>query len=554
MAYNLLIKKREPRMIDRVLIRNYSLFFATLVFCAGGLIYILIAGDREIGKTDAMVAHTQSVITEAEKLATLVEGMLSSQRGYIISNQQHFLDEYETKRDKISEHIASLTELTSDNHSQASRMVEIRSHFIEFSTRLEERAQKYTPIPPDTKIILDDVQSINGLKENIIRINQSVLDEEYQLLQDRIKELERKKSKYFSTLLIAVVLASAMLMLFNGFLLAAQRLRNSAEAHLKDTEQRFALAIEGTQDGIFDWNIITGEVFFSKRYFEMLGYDRVSFIGRREDASVLIHPEDAARVEENLQKSLSNQGSEYAQEFRMKNSDGRWMWVQSRAKVVFDAQGHARRMIGAHTDISHLKEHQEHMKAEKERAEAANRAKSDFLAHMSHEIRTPLTAISGIGEILQKNEDELIDKHKKLVKTLNSSTSALKDLINDILDFSKIEAGDLDLDMATFKLGHVFEEVISMMSVRANAKHVSFLFDYTPVKNIDFYGDKMRLRQILVNLIGNALKFTDQGAVTVKAFIDNVDDSPFLRVDVVDTGIERLDLTLGSFIVVVVVV
>ena len=549
MEHNQYSQNEPSKAMDRAFIRYYTLFFGALVLCAGMLIYILISGDREIGKTDAMVLHTQEVITQAEKLATLVEGMLSSQRGYIISGQQSFLDEYESKRGYISEHIAALTELTSDNQSQISRLDEIRGLFIEFSTTLEERAHKYSPATP-TKTILEEVQTINDIKDNIIQVNNAVLAEEYRVLQERIRVVESKKSKYFIFLLIGVVIAAALLLLFNGFLLRSQRKHNLIEASLKDTEQRFVLAVEGTQDGIFDWNLTTGDVFCSKRFFEMLGYERDASTCKREELQQLLHPEDAARAEEYMQRFLLREIPEYAQEFRMKRSDGRWIWVQSRAKAIFDAHGNARRMIGAHTDITHLKDYQEQLRADKEHAEAANRAKSDFLAHMSHEIRTPLTAISGIAEIFQKN-NAVDEKHKKLVKTLCASTAALKDLISDILDFSKIESGELELDIETFRLGHVFEEVISMMSLRANEKRVSFLFDYSDVKNIDFYGDKARLRQILVNLIGNALKFTTEGAVTIKAARDEREGNEILRVDVSDTGIgiapENFDLIFERF-------
>src|SRR5690606_38547568 len=155
---------------------------------------------------------------------------------------------------------------------------------------------------------------------------------------------------------------------------------------------------------------------------------------------------------------------------------------------------------GAHTDITHLMKAKEKLEAEKEQAEAASRAKSDFLAHMSHEIRTPLTAISGIAEIFEKKKDNLNAKQRQLVSTLLASSSSLKDLINDILDFSKIESGEIELDEEIFSLDKVFEEVISMMALRANEKGISFVFDYAEIKGIEFQADSVRLRQIIVNL------------------------------------------------------
>ena len=200
----------------------------------------------------------------------------------------------------------------------------------------------------------------------------------------------------------------------------------------------------------------------------------------------------------------------------MKHQSGRWIWVKSRAKAIRDKNGKAIRMVGANTDITVLKKEQTKLELEKNIAEEQNQAKSEFLAHMSHEIRTPLTAITGVGEILLKQKDQFNEKQTKLIKTLNSSANILKELINDILDFSKIEDGEIELDEQAFRLDAVFEETISMMSLKANEKGVSFVFDYNAIKDEQFYGDASRFRQILVNLVGNAIKFTDDGGVTVE--------------------------------------
>ena len=251
----------------------------------------------------------------------------------------------------------------------------------------------------------------------------------------------------------------------------------------------------------------------------------------------MVHEDDREQVEKYAREYIDGNLSEYVQEFRMKHASGRWLWIQSRAKGLFDKNNKAYRVVGAHSDITHVKQAQEKLKADKEEAQSANRAKSEFLAHMSHEIRTPVTAISGIAEILQKQSDTLNEKQQQLVKTLNSSTLSLKELINDILDFSKIESGEIELDQEEFELDKIFEQTISMMAIKANEKGVSFVFDYEIDKSDTLIGDGMRVRQVLVNLIGNAIKFTDDGGVTVKAYYEDRDGADYLRVDVTDTGI-----------------
>ncbi|MCD8526108.1 MAG: PAS domain-containing protein [Alphaproteobacteria bacterium] len=398
--------------MDRLLFRNYTVFVCMLALCTGTLLYVLIAGDRAIARIDSQVTHTYDVINNAQAVSALIEGMLAAQRGYLITRDEEFMDKYRRRRDRVSEVIVNLSELTKDNTSQATRLDELRHHFNAFSVKLEQRAQTFT-ITRSAKIIMDDMEEIDGLKETILRVNSAILRDEYKLLDVHIRKIEVQKSNYFITLLIGICTTALALLIFNISLFNAQKKRSHIEASLKDTEERFALAVEGTQDGIFDWNVPSGEVFYSKQFFGMLGDNRGAFIGTPSDAQSLIHPEDSARITDYLEKYLSKEISDYSQEFRMKHKDGHWIWVQSRAKGIFDGQGRITRMVGAHTDISHLKESQTRPEAEKKAAEEANQAKRDFLAHMSHEIRTPLTAISGIAEILGTKQENLDDKQKK---------------------------------------------------------------------------------------------------------------------------------------------
>ncbi|MEC8665254.1 MAG: ATP-binding protein [Pseudomonadota bacterium] len=535
--------------MDKVLVRNFLIFVVILVACSGSLMYSMITGDKQLDKTDDLVMESHDIIATSEQLSTLIEGMLAAQRGFLLTGEEEFLEDYELKKGDVSNHLATLNELTDSDPSQQSRLAEIRSYFTDFSKELELRAQTFAP--QVDKTFLEDVEIVDSLKNNITRINADILEEQYQILDERFDSLENTKTQYLNTLLISISIGTALLLIFNSFLLRAQRSRNVVEASLKDTEQRFMLAVEGTEDGIFDWDIKNDQIFYSRRFFEMLGYDQKAGNGTIEDAKDLIHPDDVDQVMAYVEQYLNAELSEYRQEFRMKHSSGRWVWVQSRAKGLFDENGNATRLVGAHTDITHMVKTQEKLAAEKEQAESANRAKSEFLAHMSHEIRTPLTAISGIAEILDKRKDNMDDKQQQLIGTLLSSTSSLKDLINDVLDFSKIESGELELEVTDFEPGKLFEEVISMMAVKANEKGISFVFEYEALKNKSFHGDPVRMRQIIVNLISNAIKFTDDGGVKISTEIEERDGKDFLRINVSDTGIgispENFDLVFEKF-------
>ncbi len=535
--------------MDNIFVRNMVIFTCIITISAGLLLYGLFKGDSDIETADQWVSNTHKVIIEAEQLTTYIESMLSAQRGYIITGNQEFLEEYESNKSNVSQSIANLAILTSDSPSQTSRLDEIRNYFNTFSQSLETRAATLNLV--EKRTILSDVANIDQLRDNIFRINSNILQEEYELLIQRVNALENYRMSYRIQLAIGIVFGTILILIFNGFLFHAQRKRSKAETSLKSSEERFVLAVDGTQDGVFDWDIKSGQVFYSQPFFRMLGYTDRSSMGTIKDFEQFLHPEEKAEVLQHIEDYFEDRLSEYEQDFRMKHQSGRWIWVKSRAKAIRDKNGKAIRMVGANTDITVLKKEQTKLELEKNIAEEQNQAKSEFLAHMSHEIRTPLTAITGVGEILLKQKDQFNEKQTKLIKTLNSSANILKELINDILDFSKIEDGEIELDEQAFRLDAVFEETISMMSLKANEKGVSFVFDYNAIKDEQFYGDASRFRQILVNLVGNAIKFTDDGGVTVECIFEDRDGQNFLRVNVSDTGIgiepENFDLVFERF-------
>lgn len=530
-------------------VRNYLIFTAILLACVTVLGYILISGDRQIENSDDWVFHTHEVIIQSEQLNTFIARMVSAQRAYMMSNEVKFMEEYEEAKSGASKNLAHLSALTAKDLSQQSRLEEMRRYFMEYSEKLESRAARSLRVSPQQ--VLQDVETVNRLKANIFRLNSDFLEEEYNLLNQRVKIVENRKNQYFLTLLIGGGVAVILLMIFNGYLLRAQAKRSLAESVLSEKEEIFRLAIEGTHDGVFDWNIETGEVFYSDQFALMLGYEPSELNGVLEDFLHKLHPEETENVREYIDLYLGGQLSEYSQTFRMKHKSGRWVWIQSRAKLIHSKDGKPARLVGAHTDVSAAKEYEMKLQEAKAKAESANRAKSDFLAHMSHEIRTPLTTISGAAEILEQNKADLDEKKQSLISVLCTSSIGLKDLISDVLDFSKIENGEMELEEAAFDIQDAFEHIISIMSVRASEKNLDFTFDFKGIKNTGFYGDRIRLRQILINLIGNAIKFTEKGHVHVKATQGKKAGTPILRIDVKDTGIgikeDHIDLIFERF-------
>jgi PAS domain S-box-containing protein len=320
--------------------------------------------------------------------------------------------------------------------------------------------------------------------------------------------------------------------------------RKAAQEALKESEERWRLAIMGMNDGIWDHGLDRDSYYYSPRYKEMLGYadheiENVAGIWER-----LVHPEDRDYVTDQVNKYLTREVPEFKVMFRMQHKDTSWRWVLSRG-VAFWENDVPVRFTGAHADMTELQQAIEN-------AEAASRAKSEFLANMSHEIRTPMNAVIGITSLLQGHR-LTPEKHEELVHTLHVSAQSLMDLINDLLDISKIENDHMEFENIPFNLAELIEEIISIMSVRAKEKLIDLTISYDPKLNTDFIGDPLRLRQVVMNIVSNAVKFTERGTVNVQ--IDSTDNNENsmmdIGIDVVDTGIgispEKMELIFGKF-------
>jgi len=208
----------------------------------------------------------------------------------------------------------------------------------------------------------------------------------------------------------------------------------------------------------------------------------------------------------------------------------------ARIAPILDDTGKIRNFVAVKQDVTALWQTQQQLRHAKEAAEAASRAKSEFLANMSHEIRTPLAAIIGLTDLVL--ETQLDQTQQQFMETVRSSSSALEGIINDILDLSRVEAGGLVLERVVFPLRGRIEEAVRSLSLKARDKGLDLTCRIGPAVPEGAVGDPLRLWQVIVNLVGNAIKFTDRGSVILQAFVDDGDrDSPLLHISVADTGI-----------------
>jgi signal transduction histidine kinase/DNA-binding response OmpR family regulator len=241
----------------------------------------------------------------------------------------------------------------------------------------------------------------------------------------------------------------------------------------------------------------------------------------------VVHPDDKHLLEESAARSFQT-GEPYLVEFRIVPTEGVVRWRRSMARVMFE-HGKPKRIIGASIDTT--REHETI-----EAAQASSRAKSEFLANMSHEIRTPMNGVIGMTELVL--ESELNADQRECLATVRMSADSLLTIINDILDFSKIEAGRLELDPIPFNLRDLIEEMLRALAVSAHAKGLELACDVARDVPSHVVGDPVRIRQILTNLTGNAIKFTHRGEVVVEVkVLDHGDGDPQLRFTVRDTGV-----------------
>ena len=303
---------------------------------------------------------------------------------------------------------------------------------------------------------------------------------------------------------------------------------HNAEHALAQKTERLELVLEGTRLGMWDWNPQTGAVEFNHAWAQMLGYDLAEIPFTLESWQNRVHPDDLAGCYADISAHIEGRTPFYENVHRMRHRDGSWVYILDRGKVVRrDADGNAVRFTGTHTDITAQK------RAELE-AQEATRAKSLFLATMSHEIRTPLNGVLGLLQVLDGTD--LTTDQRELLSLATYSGEHLLVLINDILDLSKIEAGELALDPQATNLCVMVEAIAGLFNEQAREKGVDLVIDSSLGTNCWFETDPHRLRQVLANLVSNAVKFTESGRVTIHARCEAGPRDSNLILAVSDTG------------------
>ena len=339
--------------------------------------------------------------------------------------------------------------------------------------------------------------------------------------------------------------------------------RKRAEEALRKSEERFELAVRGSSDGLWDWNVVWDEFYLSPRCTELLRSTKLDTVRMFADWMEIIHPEDRQGVQGSLDRHMQDR-SPFDVECRMSAGDES-RWFRVRGQAVWNDRGEVVRVAGSITDISQQKQTIESLlrlqgiaeakaqieaqasqlavkTAELEQAraaaESANRSKSEFLANMSHEIRTPMTAILGYSDLLA-NPSLSAEERRDGVQRIRQNGRHLLTILNDILDLSKIEAGKMTVERIACPVHELVTEVAALMKPRADEKGLALSVEFAGRVPETVKSDPTRLRQILMNLTGNAIKFTEHGGVRILVGMAKTAPAknPRLFFEVIDSGI-----------------
>lgn len=490
-------------------------------------------------RSERWVDHTMTVLQAADTLRIAVTDAESGQRGFLLTQDATYLEPYNSARQNISHQLDLLVSLAADNPEQLQKLENIKALIQLKFDELQTTVDLQNESKHDEALGLVVTGRGNDLMQQIRTQLSDFEDVERVLLTGRASVAREHFQDTFYSFSLLTGLNFLLFASLYFFIVRYFRMKQAAELSLKHQSNLLTSIINSMSEGL---SVIDAEgktLFHNPVLLEIYGKDAVSLHADdwQQQFNISAMDGSAFNYADLPAIKVLNGAREATADMIIRQADpSKPKIIRVTARPMVNEAGTTQTVVCISSDITPHKQAELRLRFATQQAESANKAKSEFVANMSHEIRTPLNAILGMAQLLQKTE--LAKEQQKYLDMITLAGKSLLNILNDILDFSKIEAGKMDITPVQFRLHDVMQSIGVVMSMAAMTKNIELTIDIEPEVPPIIVGDAHRLHQILVNLVGNAIKFTDQGEVGVRASCQHLDDDRItIRFSVKDTGI-----------------
>lgn len=508
-------------------------FFTRWGFGLGALAFLSLAAVSYVSldlfrAQNEWVNHTNRVLYQLSQIIVMIERAETSQRGYLLSRSGDFLKPFEEAEAQVRLEYAGLLELVSDSQAERDKIVELgRLVAIRFQKMEDiiELKRKGEPLEHIEKQL--DYKTMPALRALVKNLEEA----ELKLLKERSMKSELQADRVKWLILIGGALAIIM------FWLNRTMLRNTLRERTRHSNLLDSI-INSMADGLVVADAKLNFTHFNPAAEKILGVPQKNVAPESRPAYFGFHDPRSGRPLDNEQMVLARSlKGEIIDDFEVlvqNEAHPQGIVINMSARPLQGADGEIVGALTVFRDVTRRKAIEDDIRAAREAAIEASKLKSDFLANMSHEIRTPMNGVIGLSTLLL--DSNLDPQQEGFVRTIKSSAEALVSLINGILDHAQIEAGKLTIQVADFALDQTVRDTCEMFAHLARSKSVALELKIETQTDGWFRGDAARLRQVLVNLIGNAFKFTEKGLIRVSVRADPASPER-LKFEVADTGI-----------------